>query len=108
MNAGGETEGCGLSIATRSGHHFRCALEANHDGDCVPSIDGIPRPLPRIRPSMPDVVELSEATFLSHMLNLIEAAYPSPVGGPLFSPQEAIKLCRSLLWQRLGRAEAPF
>ena len=106
MNAGGETtEGCGLYIATRSGGHFPCALGPNHDGDCVPSIDAIPRPRPRL--AMPSVVELSEAALLSHMLNLIEAAFRSPIGGPVFTPDEAIKLCRSLIWQRLGR-EPPF
>jgi hypothetical protein len=100
---GGETTGCGLSIATSSGHHFSCALGPNHDGDCVPRIDSIPRP----RLPMPCVCELSEAAFLGHLLNMLEAALPSPIGGPLFTREEAIKLCRSLIWQRLGR-ETPF
>jgi len=87
---------CNAVIATRTGLHLRCRLEDQHDGACVPQIpDCVPRP-------MPMVVEMHEATFLSHLLNLLQAAVPSPIG-PLFPPGEAINLCRSLIWQRLGR-----
>jgi len=105
MNAGGEaTGGCGLYIATRAGGHFPCALGPNHEGDCMPSIEAIPRP----RLPLPSVVEASESAFLAHMLNLLEAGLRSPIGPPLFTPDEALKLCRSLIWQRIGKQEFPF
>lgn len=93
---------CNAVIATRSGLHLRCILQDGHDGNCMPQL---PDCVPQRRP--PPAAEASEASFLGHLLNIVEAAIATPTSAALFTPAEAIRMARSLIWQRVGRAE-PF
>lgn len=92
---------CQFKIATRTGGHFPCALEPNHDGDCVPVIDGVPRPRP------PRLTALPEPAFLEHLLRILNSTMLGRF--TTLGQAEAIKLCRELLRERLGFGEeVPF
>ena len=86
-------EGCGLSVASRTGLHLKCLLGRDHEGDCVPE-------LPSPRGSVFEKwVATREHEFVGHLLSIVESA------GDTLTFAEAFNIASCLCRERLGMPE---